>query len=229
MSDDQALVPARDQLPAQLDKRTMRPVSRQAQAIRRAEDVEAETVPHLGIDEVKALAEACAAGARGPRRAERDRLLVLALFDGALRVSELLRVTPQGLVQKPEGWVVRIMGKGRRPGEVALSPSMATLLLSYAYRWHVISTERLFPFNRSRAHQIIAAGFRRAGMQKPPGVGSVHVLRHSGALARLAATGNPKALQDHLRHRSAKMTLRYMKTLSAKESLRIQQGVDFKW
>ena len=227
MSDEQALVPVRGQPPAQLDKSAVRPVS--AQAVRRAEEMEAETVPHLGIEGVRALAEACAAGARGARRAERDRLLVLALFDGALRISELLGVAPQDLVQTPEGWVVRIMGKGRRPGEVALSPSLVAQLHSYAYRRRVEKASRFFPFNRSRAHQIIAAGFARAGLQKPHGVGSVHVLRHSGALARLAATGNPKALQDHLRHRSAKMTLRYMKTLSAKESLRIQHGVDFKW
>ena len=51
-------------------------------------------------------------------------------------------------------------------------------------------------------------------------------LRHSGAIARLEATGNPKALQDQLRHFSARMTLRYMKTLPAKRSLEISQGVD---
>jgi integrase len=60
-------------------------------------------------------------------------------------------------------------------------------------------------------------------------VGTVHVLRHSGAIARLAATGNPKAVQDQLRHKEARMTLRYLKTLSAQESIKIQQGVDFGW
>jgi integrase len=42
-------------------------------------------------------------------------------------------------------------------------------------------------------------------------------------------TGNPKALQDQLGHANAEMTIRYMKTLSKAETLKIQQGVDFKW
>jgi integrase len=71
--------------------------------------------------------------------------------------------------------------------------------------------------------------FQEAGLRKPEHVGTVHVLRHSGAIARLEATGNPKAVQDQLRHKEARMTLRYLKTLSAQESLRIQQGVDFRW
>lgn len=42
------------------------------------------------------------------------------------------------------------------------------------------------------------------------------------------ADGNPKALQDQLRHQDARMTLEYQ-TVSAKRSLEIQQGVDFGW
>ena len=41
--------------------------------------------------------------------------------------------------------------------------------------------------------------------------------------------GYPKAVQDQLRHKEARMTLRYLKTLSAQESIKIQQGVDFHW
>ena len=48
-------------------------------------------------------------------------------------------------------------------------------------------------------------------------------------LERLKDTGNPQALQDQLGHATAKMTLRYMKTLTAEESVRINQQVDFRW
>lgn len=65
--------------------------------------------------------------------------------------------------------------------------------------------------------------------RKPPHVGAVHVLRHSGALERLKDTENLQALQDQLGHSTAKMTLRYMKTLTAEESVRINQQVDFRW
>ena len=77
--------------------------------------------------------------------------------------------------------------------------------------------------------RIVDRAFEVAGIPKPPNVGTVHVLRHSGALARLQEHGNPKAIQDQLGHESAKMTMRYYKTLTAKESLRINQGVDWKW
>jgi integrase len=81
----------------------------------------------------------------------------------------------------------------------------------------------------TRVWQIVDRAFGAAGIKKPEHVGTVHVLRHSGAIARLAATGNPKAVQDQLRHKEARMTLRYPKTLSAQESIKIQQGVDFGW
>lgn len=35
--------------------------------------------------------------------------------------------------------------------------------------------------------------------------------------------------QSQLRHKSALMTMRYLKTLSADEFLKIQQAVDFQW
>jgi len=86
-----------------------------------------------------------------------------------------------------------------------------------------------FSRDPSRVFQIVKALAAQAGLVKPDGVGTVHILRHSGALERLKQTGNPKAVQDQLRHRSALMTLRYMKTLSHEESMRIQQRVDYDW
>ena len=59
-------------------------------------------------------------------------------------------------------------------------------------------------------------------------VGAVHVLRHSGAIALLEQTGNPKALRDQLRHQDAGMTMKYLKTVSTKRSLEIQQGGRFR-
>ena len=82
---------------------------------------------------------------------------------------------------------------------------------------------------RGRVHQIVRRAFDVAGINKPPHVGAVHVLRHSGAIARLEATGNPKSLQDQLLHADARMTLTYLKTVSAKRSLEIQKEVDFRW
>ena len=64
----------------------------------------------------------------------------------------------------------------------------------------------------------------KAGLQKR--VWS-HLLRHSDAIEQLRQTGNPKALQLHLGHSSALMTMRYLSTLTAEDALRIQQEVRF--
>jgi integrase len=48
-------------------------------------------------------------------------------------------------------------------------------------------------------------------------------------IERLRQIGNPKAVQDRLRHKSALITMRYLKTLSVDESLRIQQSVEYQW
>ncbi len=191
-------------------------------------ELSAEFVPHLGLAEVQALARAAQVAGRGGK-GERDRLLIETLFDGCFRVSEGLGIRPIDLVQTDLGWTVRIVGKGNKFGEAAISPSLAARLQAYAYQHHIEPSHRFFPITPTRVWQIANRAFKIAGIGKPSHVGSVHVLRHSGAIERLAITGNPKALQDQLRHTDAKMTLRYMKTLSKKESLKIQQQVDFRW
>ena len=155
--------------------------------------------------------------------------MIQTIFDGCFRVSEVIGLQPDSLVQTQDGWVARIVGKGNKVGEVAISPSLASRLPAYAYSQGVGRNERLFPMSATRVWQIVNRAFHRTGIRKPEHVGTVHVLRHSGAIARLAETGNPKAVQDQLRHKDAKMTLRYLKTLSSLESSRTQQGVDFHW
>ncbi len=128
---------------------------------------------------------------------------------------------------------MKIRGKGNTTALVAISSGLAAQLQAYAYRHKLDDSDRLFPITRSQAFRIVTAAFDRADVTRPrretDRVGAVHILRHSGAIERLKITGNPKAVQDQLRHKSALMTMRYLKTISADESLRIQQGVDFKW
>lgn len=60
-------------------------------------------------------------------------------------------------------------------------------------------------------------------------VGTVHILRHSGAIERMRVSGNPKSVQDQLGHSTPQMTMRYFRTLSQEEALQVQEGVDFGW
>ena len=206
----------------------MMTLARRNVAIQRAEAGSNDWIPHITLEDVQALAQTAEGAARNGK-GERDALIIQTIFDGCFRVSEALQLTPDSLHQTATGWATWITGKGQKRAEVGISASLAAKLQAYAYRERIEPAERIFPIDRSRVFRIVDRAFKTAGIPKPPHVGTVHVLRHSGALALLAATGNPKAVQDHLRHQSARMTLRYMKTLSAKESLKIRQGVDWQW
>lgn len=189
-------------------------------AIQRGKEYQADYVPHITFADVLRLVDACK---------ERDGLLISTIYDGCLRVSEALSVRPMDIVQTPDGWQIRVLGKGNKRSAVAVSDSLIAKLQAYAYRNNITPDQPFFPINRQRVFQIVESAMKKAGVVKPDGVGTVHVLRHSGALERLRRTGNPKAVQDQLRHASATMTLRYMKTLTHEESLKIQQGVNLEW
>jgi integrase len=198
-------------------------------AIRQSESSASDYVTHLTPDQVKRLAEA----AETTRMGKRDSLLIKLLFDTAMRVSEALTVRPCDLEEDPQGWHIRVKGKGNRVGVCAVSSQLVMQLQSFAYSSKIDPSSQFFPFNRSRAFQIISKAYKLAGLLQPSKerdrVGCVHVLRHSGCIERLKQTGNPRAVQDQLRHKSSQMTLRYMRTLSAKESLAINEDVKFNW
>jgi len=192
----------------------------QTNAIVKAKSYRSDYVHHITIDDVRLMAM--------PLK-ERDRLLITFLFDTCFRVSEAISIRPCDIQASKDGWTVRVLGKGRKRSVVAVSASMAAQLQSYAYREGIKSDDQIFPINRTRVFQIVQKAMADAGVEKPDGVGAAHVLRHSGAIHRLSITGNPKAVQDQLRHADAQMTLRYMKTLSQNESVAINQSVDYKW
>jgi integrase len=196
-------------------------------AIQRAEAGVADYVPHVSSAQVRSIA--IVAG-QNKRHGERNAIMIKFIFDGCLRVSEALGVRPIDLQRTSDGWTVKVMGKGSKPGVIAISASIAAELQSYCYRARIDESECIFPVSRSQAFRIVTEAFDNAGIPRPSKerdhVGGVHILRHSGAIERLRLTGNPRATQSQLRHKSALMTMRYLKTLSADESLKIQQGVD---
>jgi len=201
--------------------------SKQVSAIQRAEAGEADYVPHLSTDQIRLMASVAG---QNKRHGKRNSVLIKFLFDSCLRVSEALSVRPCDLEESPSGWSVRVLGKGKQPGKAAISPSMASELHSYCYQQKILEDQPIFNVSRSQAFRIVTQSFHDAGIPRPSKkhdrVGGVHILRHSGAIERLRITGNPRATQSQLRHKSALMTLRYLKTLSADESLKIQQQVD---
>ncbi|NVM22826.1 MAG: site-specific integrase [Desulfobacterales bacterium] len=203
--------------------------SNQALAVRQSEALSADYVAHLDVSQLKQLAEA----ASHHRKGERDRLLIQRLFDGCLRYSEAISIRPCDIVRNDTGWTLKVKGKGSKFALMAISPNLVAQLQAYAYCYKLNEYDRFFPITRSQAFRIVIQAFDCAGIPKPSRlvekVGAVHILRHSGAIERLRQTGNPKAVQDQLRHKSALMTMCYLKVLSADESLRIQQRVEYQW
>ena len=173
-------------------------------------------VRYLTEGDINQLVEGC--------KKERNRLLILLLFQTGLRISEALSLTP-ALIRNFEGRpAMEIMGKGKKRRMVALPANLKDKLESYAYRARIEPRMKFFDINRSRAWQILNEAREAAGMQKRV---FPHLLRHSDAIIRLRKTGNPKALQYHLGHNSPAMTLRYLSTLTQEDALRVQQEVEF--
>jgi len=151
-------------------------------------------VPHWGLPEVQALAEAAREQGRGSKGL-RDALLVQVLFDGALRISEALGLRPVDIVRSTSGYRLKVQGKtGYR--EAAVSPSLATQLQSYAYEQHLGRKDRFFPITRARAWQLIEAAAHHlqghpevpahphpGGGPQGPGGGRFRLVRRTGCIS----------------------------------------------
>jgi len=200
-------------------------------AVRKAVAVAATEryVPHISLDDIQRLCSIAASTGYYATR-ERNVLIIQALFDSCLRVSELLALRPKDIELVYNAYYLRVWtAKRKRYDTCSISSTMSAKLQSYAYRHKIEPDERLFTINRTRVFQIVSAAFKQAGIVKPDGVGTVHILRHSGALYRLRHTQSPPALQEQLRHSSMAMTLRYMRTLGHDEAMAIQSEVAYDW
>lgn len=180
-----------------------------------------EIVPYLVPKEIADLISE--AGKR--RNGKRDSLFILILFETGLRVSEALSLTPEKMEVFEGKPVFRIVGKGGKTRVVACPSELCKKIQSYIVKEKIAQDQRIFPINRQRAWQILKEMARSAGFTKRI---YPHLLRHSDAIERLRQTGNPKALQHHLGHSSITMVMRYLSTLTKEDSLRVQQGVNFK-
>lgn len=179
------------------------------------------TVQYLTSEEISLICQKAQEGRNGLR----DGLLILTLFQTGLRITECLSLTPRDISIYNGIPVVCVRkGKGGKDRKVSLPESLFHRLKSYAFDKRFEVNERLFDINRSRAWQIIKEATKRTGINKNV---YPHLFRHSDAIYRLKANGNPKALQHHLGHSTLFMTMRYLSTLQEEESLAIESQVQF--
>ena len=95
-------------------------LARQNTAIQQTQAGASSWVPHLSIEAVQDLATAAQNAARNGK-GERDALVIQTIFDGCFRVTEALSLTPNSFHEAQTGWSARIVGKGGKAGEVAVS------------------------------------------------------------------------------------------------------------
>lgn len=146
---------------------------------------------------------------------ERDKLIIRILGDGGLRLSELLALTPQSLVEAGRDRFLRIQGKGSRERLVPLRPALWTRIKRYAERGRPaeVYTDRIFISLRKRdgvyeplkplaVERMMAAVGAKAGITKPV---NPHALRHSMATNALRRRINPLQLARILGHSGLSM------------------------
>jgi len=194
----------------------------QPRAVRRSYRVSEYTKPVAFITEAEVYRLADAA--RAMREGERNYLMILTMFQAALRVTEAIKLRGMDKATVDNKHVLLVQGKGNKPRLVAIPEKLSYHLGDYAQRQRLKPEDRFFSISRVRAWQIIKECADKAGIDRRV---YCHLLRHGGAIARLKRTGNPKSLQIHLGHADMKMTMRYLATMQVVESLETESEVEF--
>jgi site-specific recombinase XerD len=172
-------------------------------------------VTYLEPEEARALIAAIDARSCN---GERDRALLLFLYNTGARVSEALSLRPSALrLDRPRQ--VRLLGKGSKERICPLWPETATALRRIIHASS--SDEPLFknatgrPLSRDGVAYLIRKHARAAALQCPALRKrriTPHVLRHSCACALLQAGVDITVIRDYLGHSSVATTSQYVST-----------------
>jgi integrase len=178
-------------------------------------------VSFLLEDEVNILVDA----AGTMRDGQRNNLMILLLFQCCLRVSECLQLTKNHRTKLNGKYVFMVIGKGEKKRLVPIPEKLSDKFGNYITEAGLGPDDRLFPFTRFRALQIVKECGKKAGLDNRRIYN--HLFRHAGSIARLKRTGNIQSLKTYLGHTDHRMTERYLITLQTIESLEIEGKVEF--
>jgi len=145
----------------------------------------------------------------------RDYIIILALLDTGLRVSELCSLK-LGNLWLDEG-MLKVVGKGNKERLIPIGKQVQRLLWRYINRYRpepaMANYDFLFltregnPLTKDRVEKIMTCYVRKAELK---GVRcSPHTLRHTAAMKFLRNGGDVFSLQRMLGHVSLEMTRRY--------------------
>ena len=158
---------------------------------------------YLTEDEIQALFHALEVESlTSPVRGARNHLMLMLLYSGGLRVSELLSLKP--LSFRFDTGFVEIVGKRGRQRVVPLPAEVLQLVKSYIAQhkiegWLFISSQTGNPLTRQQAWNIVKELVQKAGINRDV---SPHSLRHSLATHFLGRGVDLRSLQVFLGHES---------------------------
>ncbi len=133
----------------------------------------------------------------------RDYLMIKTILQCGLRISELLSLTKENIVNYRGRKVLRVIGKGGKERFIPLTEEFAKELLSYAEK---CQTERLFPLTYQGARYIFNKIKEKSGVDLHP-----HKLRHTFATLLVDKGVDIRVIQAFLGHASPNTSARYAK------------------
>jgi integrase len=154
----------------------------------------------------------------------RNRLILRAMWETGVRVSELLALTPASIDFVGEAVRVATLKRRAHVRAVPLRGALLGELARHIAGGGIAADTRLFPITRQRVFQIVRRAAEIAGL--PRDRAHPHVLRHSFAIACVLARVPVLVLAEWLGHASLEATLVYTKILCA-DSRRYLGDVDF--
>ena len=87
------------------------------------------------------------------RNGERNELLILTMFQSALRVTEATKLKVVDKATMDNKHLLLVQGKGNKPRLVAIPEKLSYHLGDYAQRQGLKPEDRFFPISRVRAWQ----------------------------------------------------------------------------
>jgi site-specific recombinase XerD len=170
----------------------------------------------LTPEEVRAVANACDAGTFEGRR---DSMMVMLMFNTGFRVTEVVELRASSFAFGDGGCRVTTVGKGRKERCVPLWAETSSAVSAYMGEAGIAGDAYLFPgrnvghLTRSGARSRLDAAFSRASKSNPAlrkKRCTPHTMRHSTAMAMLAAGVDLSTIAIWLGHESVSTTHKYM-------------------
>lgn len=194
--------------------------------------VEVKIIQTFSPDQVRAMITACEeADRRHPWLAERDKALLMLLFDTGIRANELCDLTLDRLFFDRDDPFVRVNGKGRKQRDVGMGKTCRIQLHRYVHRFRPATNapnvflSRAFGAMTPKALDDLFKRLRdRAGIA---GLRvSCHTARHTYACHYMERGGDVYRLSRLLGHGSVTVTENYLRAFQAKAARHGQSVLD---